>query len=48
MQVLVIGAGVVGLAIGRSLSLRGHEVIVAERSHGVGTGIAPTSNGWKR
>jgi glycine/D-amino acid oxidase-like deaminating enzyme len=28
MMVLVVGAGVVGLAIGRELALRGHEVIV--------------------
>ena len=30
MQVLVIGAGVVGLAIARRAALAGHEVIVAE------------------
>jgi len=40
MQVLVIGAGVIGLAVGRSLSIRGHEVIVAEKSDGVGTGVS--------
>ena len=30
MQVLVVGAGVVGLACARALALKGHEVIVAE------------------
>ena len=30
MQVLVIGAGVVGLAIARAAALAGHDVIVAE------------------
>jgi NADPH-dependent 2,4-dienoyl-CoA reductase/sulfur reductase-like enzyme len=29
MQVLVVGAGVVGLAVARAAALRGHEVIVA-------------------
>jgi NADPH-dependent 2,4-dienoyl-CoA reductase/sulfur reductase-like enzyme len=30
MQVLVVGAGVVGLAVARTAALRGHNVIVAE------------------
>jgi NADPH-dependent 2,4-dienoyl-CoA reductase/sulfur reductase-like enzyme len=30
MQVLVVGAGVVGLAVARTAVLRGHDVIVAE------------------
>jgi glycerol-3-phosphate dehydrogenase len=30
MQVLVVGAGVVGLAVARTAALRGHDVIVAE------------------
>jgi L-2-hydroxyglutarate oxidase LhgO len=34
MQVLVIGAGVVGLAIARVAALAGHEVIVAEATGG--------------
>src|SRR5262249_17831772 len=37
MQVLVVGAGVVGLACARELALRGHEVIVAEAASGIGT-----------
>lgn len=32
MDILVVGAGVVGLAIARSLAQRGHAVIVAERT----------------
>lgn len=39
-MVLVVGAGVVGLAIGRELALRGHEVIVAEAEGGIGTGVS--------
>src|SRR5665213_1299178 len=37
MQVLVIGAGVVGLAAARATALKGHEVIVAEAENGIGT-----------
>ncbi|MFA6266540.1 MAG: NAD(P)/FAD-dependent oxidoreductase [Pseudolabrys sp.] len=40
MQVLVIGAGVVGLAVARAAALRGHEVIVAEAEGAIGTGIS--------
>jgi L-2-hydroxyglutarate oxidase LhgO len=37
MQVLVIGAGVVGLAVARAAALRGHDVVVAEAENAVGT-----------
>jgi L-2-hydroxyglutarate oxidase LhgO len=37
MQVLVVGAGVVGLACARAAALAGHEVIVAEAADGIGT-----------
>src|SRR5499427_11132138 len=37
MQILVVGAGVVGLACARALALRGHEVIVAEAANSIGT-----------
>src|SRR5438477_7713275 len=40
MQVLVIGAGVVGLAIARQAALAGHEVIVAEETKGIGNGVS--------
>src|SRR5215472_11220720 len=40
MQVMVIGAGVVGLAIARQAALAGHEVIVAEAADGIGTGTS--------
>jgi len=40
MQVLVVGAGVVGLAIAREAALRGHDVIVAEAASGIGTGTS--------
>ncbi|BAT59276.1 L-2-hydroxyglutarate oxidase LhgO [Variibacter gotjawalensis] len=40
MQVLVIGAGVVGLACGRALARDGHDVIVAEATLGIGNGVS--------
>jgi len=40
MQVLVIGAGVVGLACARGAALAGHEVIVAEATGGIGNGVS--------
>ncbi len=40
MQVLVVGAGVVGLAVAREAALRGHDVIVAEAASGIGTGTS--------
>jgi L-2-hydroxyglutarate oxidase LhgO len=40
MQVLVVGAGVVGLAAARALAMAGHEVIVAEAASAIGTGIS--------
>ncbi len=40
MDILVIGAGVVGLAIARALALRGHGVIVAEKTGGIGNGVS--------
>ena len=38
MQVLVIGAGIVGLAVARAAARAGHEVIVAESADAIGTG----------
>ena len=40
MQVLVIGAGVVGLACARAAAVAGHEVIVAEATGGIGNGVS--------
>src|SRR5271166_2537985 len=40
MQVLVVGAGVVGLAAARVLAMAGQEVVVAEAASGIGTGIS--------
>ncbi len=40
IECLVIGAGVVGLAVGRALARRGREVLVLEAERAVGTGIS--------
>src|SRR5436853_6012207 len=40
MQILVVGAGVVGLAVARAAALAGHDVVVAEATSGIGTGVS--------
>ena len=40
VDAVVIGAGVVGLAVGRSLAMRGLETIVLERANAIGTGTS--------
>jgi L-2-hydroxyglutarate oxidase LhgO len=40
MQVLVIGAGVIGLAIARTAARAGHDVTVAEMTGGIGNGVS--------
>jgi L-2-hydroxyglutarate oxidase LhgO len=40
MQVLVIGAGVIGLSVARAAAMAGHDVIVAEAADAIGTGIS--------
>ena len=40
MQVLVVGAGVVGLAMARAAALAGHQVVVAEATRGIGNGVS--------
>src|SRR5579871_6818477 len=37
---VVVGAGVVGLAVARALALAGREVIVVEAAEGIGTGTS--------
>ncbi|HEX2656612.1 MAG TPA: NAD(P)/FAD-dependent oxidoreductase [Xanthobacteraceae bacterium] len=40
MQVLVVGAGVVGLAVARAAASAGHDVVVVERTSGIGNGVS--------
>jgi L-2-hydroxyglutarate oxidase LhgO len=40
VDTLVVGAGVVGLAIARALALEGREVIVVDAAEGIGTGTS--------
>lgn len=37
MQVLIIGAGVIGLSVARAVARRGHDVVVAEAASAIGT-----------
>jgi L-2-hydroxyglutarate oxidase LhgO len=40
MQILVVGAGIIGLAVAREAAFRGHDIIVAEATGGIGNGIS--------
>lgn len=40
VDAVVVGAGVVGLAVARSLALAGQEVIVLEQENAIGTGVS--------
>jgi L-2-hydroxyglutarate oxidase LhgO len=40
MQVLVIGAGMIGLSVARQAALAGHDVVIAETASAIGTGIS--------
>ena len=40
VDAVVVGAGVVGLAVGRALALQGREVLVLEQAHAIGTGTS--------
>ncbi|MFD1279456.1 NAD(P)/FAD-dependent oxidoreductase [Methylobacterium goesingense] len=44
MDILVVGAGIVGLATARALARRGHSVIVAESEGAIGTGVSARSS----
>jgi L-2-hydroxyglutarate oxidase LhgO len=44
VECIVVGAGVVGLAIARALAETGREVLVLERSEGIGTGVSSRSS----
>lgn len=44
VDAVVVGAGVVGLAVGRALALRGLETLVLEREPAIGTGISARSS----
>ena len=37
VDAVVIGAGVIGLAVGRALAMRGLETVVLERANAIGT-----------
>lgn len=44
VECIVVGAGVVGLAIARALAEAGREVLVLEQSDGIGTGVSSRSS----
>ncbi len=39
-ECLVVGAGVIGLAVARALALAGREVVVVEKESGIGQGVS--------
>jgi L-2-hydroxyglutarate oxidase LhgO len=45
MEGVVIGAGVVGLAVARQLAIKGLSTIIAESETGFGTGISSRNSG---
>ena len=40
IECVVVGAGVVGLAVARALAQTGHEVLVVEAGEGIGVGVS--------
>jgi L-2-hydroxyglutarate oxidase LhgO len=45
VEAIVVGAGVVGLAVARALALRGHEVLVLEAEDAIGTQTSSRNSG---
>ena len=45
MEALVIGAGVIGLAVGAELAARGVDVVVAEAAQHIGAGVSSRNSG---
>ena len=45
VQCIVVGAGVVGLAVARALASRGREVVVLESESHIGTGVSSRNSG---
>ena len=45
VQCIVVGAGVVGLAVARALAARGREVVVLESETHIGTGVSSRNSG---
>lgn len=41
VEAVVIGAGVIGLAVARALSIKGKEVLIVERASTIGSGKVP-------
>ena len=44
VDVVVVGAGVVGLAVARALALLGREVLILEATDAIGTGVSSRSS----
>lgn len=44
-ECLVIGAGVVGLAVARALALAGRDVVILESADAIGTGASSHNSG---
>lgn len=45
VECIVVGAGVIGLAVARALALSGREVIVLEATSAIGTGVSSRNSG---
>ena len=45
VEVVIVGAGVIGLATARELARRGHEVVIVERERVIGLGVSARNSG---